>query len=64
MALTLVMLSLPMRFACGSADCHAAMELKAWNEDEKIWAQEADEGGTYRPFEGLNELLDSQKQMH
>lgn len=64
MALTLAMLNLPMRFVCGSADCHAAMELKAWNEDEKIWAQEADEGGTYRPFEGLNELLDSQKQMH
>ncbi len=64
MALTLAMLNLPMRFVCGRPDCHAAMELKAWNEDEKIWAQEADEGGTYRPFEGLNELLDSQKQMH
>ena len=64
MALTLVMLSLPMRFVCGSADCHAATELKAWNEAGKVWNEEPEDEGTYRPFEGLDELLDSQKQMH
>lgn len=64
MALTLVMLSLPMRFVCGSADCHADTELKAWNEAGKVWNEEPEDEGTYRPFEGLDELLDSQKQMH
>ena len=64
MALTLAMLNLPMRFVCGRPDCHAASELKAWNEEGKVWKEEPEGGGTYRPFEGLNELLDDQKQTH
>ena len=64
MALTLAMLNLPMRFVCGRPDCHAASELKAWNEEGKVWKEEPEGGGTYRPFEDLNELLDDQKQTH
>ena len=57
MALTLIMLNLPMRFVCGGADCHAAAELKAWNEETKVWREEPESEGTYRPFEGLDALL-------
>lgn len=57
MVLTLVMLNLPMRFHC-AGDCEAAVELKAWNEAETVWAEEdGDAQGTYRPFEGLKDLL-------
>lgn len=57
MALTLVLLNTPMRFDCGTG-CTAAVELKAWNEAEKVWAEDGDEHqDTYRPFEGLKDLL-------
>ena len=64
MALTLTMLELPMRFTCGRPDCRPAAELKPWDEDEKIWAEQPDEGGTYRPFEALGEMLGEQGQEH
>ena len=57
MALTLAMLNLPMRFVCGRPDCHAAAELKAWNEEGKVWREEPEGEGTYRPFEGLDVLM-------
>ena len=53
-----------MRFVGGRPDWHAAAELKAWNEEAKVWKEEPEGEGTYRPFEGLNELLDAQKQTH
>jgi hypothetical protein len=57
MALTLVLLNTPMRFDC-STGCSAAVELKEWNEAEKVWAEDGDEPqDTYRPFEGLKDLL-------
>ena len=60
MTLTLVLLNMPMRFKC-DGDCEAAAELKAWNEAETVWAEEESEPqGTYRPFEGLGELLKEQ----
>jgi len=60
MTLTLVLLNMPMRFKC-AGECKAAHELKAWNEAETVWAEEEEEPqGTYRPFEGLQQLLDEQ----
>ena len=60
MTLTLVLLNMPMRFKC-DGDCEAAAELKAWNEAETVWAEEEGEPqGTYRPFEGLQDLLNTQ----
>ena len=60
MTLTLVLLNMPMRFKC-DGDCQAAAELKAWNEAETVWAEEEEEPqGTYRPFEGLKDLLEEQ----
>ena len=60
MTLTLVLLNMPMRFKC-EGDCQAAAELKAWNEAETVWAEEeAEPQGTYRPFEGLQDLLNAQ----
>lgn len=57
MVLTLVLLNTPMRFKC-ETECTAAVELKAWNEAETVWAEEEEEPqGTYRPFEGLKDLL-------
>lgn len=62
MTLTLVMLNMPMRFKCPH-DCSADGELKDWNEAETVWAEEAEEPqGTYRPFEGLQEMLNTQKE--
>ena len=62
MTLTLIMLNMPMRFKC-EHECSADGELTAWNEEEKIWAEEAeDAAGTYRPFEGLQQMLDEQKE--
>lgn len=58
MVLTLVLLNLPMRFTCPTP-CRAEGELKAWNEADRVWAEEEEEQGTYRPFEGLREMLDS-----
>lgn len=58
MTLTLVLLNTPMRFDCGTG-CTAAVELKPWNEAEKVWAEDGgDAQDTYRPFEGLKDLLD------
>lgn len=56
MVLTLVLLNLPMRFTC-AVPCEPEGELKPWNEQDTVWAEE-EEGGTYRPFEGLKEMLD------
>ena len=64
LSLTLVMLNLPMRFVCGRPDCHAGVALKAWNEEEKTWAENDGETATYRPFEGLDVLLDEEKREH
>lgn len=62
MVLTLVMLNLPMRFKCPH-ECSADGELKAWNEAETVWAEEVEEAqGTYRPFEGLAQLLEEKEQ--
>ena len=63
MTLTLVMLNMPMRFKCPT-ECSADGELMVWNEAEKIWAEEEEEPqGTYRPFEGLAQMLEKdQKQ--
>ena len=64
MTLTLVLLNMPMRFKC-EAECSAAFELKAWNEAETVWAEEEEETqGTYRPFEGLQQLLDEEQKKH
>ncbi len=58
MTLTLVMLNLPMRFKC-AGECKADGELKAWNEAETVWAEEEGQAqGTYRPFEGLAQLME------
>lgn len=57
MTLTLVLLNTPMRFDCGTG-CAPAVELKPWNEAEKVWAETGeDTQDTYRPFEGLKDLL-------
>jgi len=61
MTLTLVLLHMPMRFKC-EQECSAAIELKAWNEAETVWAEEEEDAqGTYRPFEGLQQLLDEEQ---
>ena len=52
---------LPMRFVCGRPDCHAAAELKPWNEEGKVWNEEPEGEGTYRPFEGLDEMMESRE---
>ena len=60
MTLTLVLLNTPMRFDCGTG-CAPAVELKPWNEAEKVWAEDGDKPqDTYRPFEGLKDLLGSE----
>ncbi len=62
MTLTLVLLNTPMRFDCGTG-CTAAVELKPWNEADKVWAENGDDvQDTYRPFEGLKDLLDNGEQ--
>lgn len=64
MTLTLVLLNMPMRFKCAD-ECTAAAELKAWNEAETVWAEEeAESQGTYRPFEGLKEMLEADHESH
>ena len=58
MTLTLVLLNMPMRFQCDN-DCTGGVGLTAWDEQKTVWAEE-DDGeaqGTYRPFEGLADLL-------
>ncbi len=62
MTLTLVMLNMPMRFKC-EGECKADGELMAWNEAETVWAEEEEEPqGTYRPFEGLKDMLENKPQ--
>ena len=62
MTLTLVMLNLPMRFKC-PVDCRSDGELTVWNEQDKVWAETEDEPqGTYRPFEGLAQMLEEEQQ--
>lgn len=62
MTLTLVLLNMPMRFQCGG-DCTGGMGLTAWNEHDTVWAEEAQEPqGTYRPFEGLADLLEDSEE--
>jgi len=61
MTLTLVLLNMPMRFKC-EGECTAAAELKVWNEAETVWAEEEEEPqGTYRPFEGLQQMLEEEQ---
>jgi len=61
MTLTLVLLNMPMRFKCQS-ECKAAAELMAWNEAETVWAEEDEEiQGTYRPFEGLQQMMEEEQ---
>ena len=60
--LSYVLLNLPMRFKC-PVECRADGELKAWNEAEKIWAEEETENeGTYRPFEQLKQMMEEREQ--
>ena len=61
MTLTLVLLNMPMRFQCDH-DCTDGKGLTAWDEEKTVWAEEADgeQQGTYRPFEGLAQLLDEE----
>jgi uncharacterized protein len=55
MALTLMMLSLPMRFVC-KADCKGTRELQAWQKD--VSKSSCEDGlPTQRPFEALQHLL-------
>ena len=60
LTLSYVLLNLPMRFQCDT-QCSDGAGLTAWNEQETVWAEEdaGDSQGTYRPFEGLAQLLES-----
>ena len=62
MTLTLVLLNMPMRFQCGH-DCTGGAGLTAWDEEKTVWAEEDDgeKQGTYRPFEGLAQLLEEEQ---
>ena len=63
MTLTLVLLNMPMRFQCDH-DCTGGAGLTAWDEEKTVWAEE-DDGeaqGTYRPFEGLADLLQNNEE--
>lgn len=55
MALTLMMLNLPMRFVCRK-DCAGTQELQAWQRDHSKSSCE-DGPPTQRPFEALQRLL-------
>ena len=55
MALTLVMLNLPMRFLCREG-CEGSQELKAWQID-KTSSSRGEGTPTQRPFEALQSLL-------
>ena len=58
MTLTLVLLNMPMRFQCTN-DCTGGMGLTAWDEEKTVWAENEEQSqGTYRPFEGLQQMLD------
>ena len=62
MTLTLVLLNMPMRFQCDH-DCTGGAGLTAWDEEKNVWAEEdnGEQQGTYRPFEGLAQLLEDEK---
>ena len=61
MTLTLVLLNMPMRFECGY-NCMDETRLTAWNEQNTVWAEEEEEAqGTYRPFEGLKQMLEEEQ---
>ena len=62
MTLTLVLLNMPMRFQCDH-DCTGGAGLTAWDEQKTVWAEEDDgeQQGTYRPFEGLAQLLEEEQ---
>ena len=57
MALTLAMLNLPMRFVrqAGLSCRRGAESLEC--EEGKVWREEPEGEGTYRPFEGLDVLM-------
>lgn len=61
MTLTLVLLNMPMRFQC-DYDCTGGAGLTAWDEEKTVWAEEQDgeAQGTYRPFEGLAQMLEEE----
>lgn len=63
MTLTLVLLNMPMRFQCYH-DCTGGAGLTAWDEEKTVWAEEegGENQGTYRPFEGLADLLDNNQE--
>ena len=63
MTLTLVLLNMPMRFQCDH-DCTGGAGLTAWDEEKTVWAEEGngEQQGTYRPFEGLKDLLGEETQ--
>ena len=60
MTLTLVLLNMPMRFQCDH-DCINGAGLTAWNEQDTVWAEEEEAQGTYRPFEGLKQMLEEEQ---
>ena len=62
MTLTLVLLNMPMRFQC-NYDCTGGVGLTAWDEEKTVWSEDGDEEqqGTYRPFEGLKQLMENEK---
>ena len=61
MTLTLVLLNTPMRFECDH-DCTGGVGLTAWNEQDTVWAEADEESqGTYRPFEGLKQMLEEEQ---
>ena len=63
MTLTLVLLNMPMRFQCDHA-CTDGAGLTAWDEQKTVWAEDAggEQQGTYRPFEGLADLLENREE--
>ncbi len=63
MTLTLVLLNMPMRFQCDH-DCTGGIGLTAWDEEKTVWAEEDDgqQQGSYRPFEGLAQMLQDENE--
>lgn len=58
MALTLVLLELPLRFQC-EENCEGSEELKAWKKENPV--SSAEEGApTQHPFEALRSLLNEE----
>lgn len=63
MTLTLLLLNMPMRFQCDH-DCTGGAGLTAWDEEKTVWAEQenSEQQGTYRPFEGLADLLENNEE--